>query len=314
MKLAQLVQPRAFRYVEAVSRLGSIRRAAESLNIASSAVNRMILELERALGAKLFERLPRGVRLTSAGEYLLLHIRRSITDFDAARGQIDGLKGVQRGHVAIAAVEAAIEPFLARVVAGFHLNHRRVSYRVWIDGSVEVANAVSQEQVDLGLTLNAAASSRLLTLCTAPYFLHAFVSRGHPLAKHSALRLTDCIGHPVAMGDETLGGRQRLERAFDQSLLDFRPFLASNSIALMMQSGRHTDAICFQALPTPRRRVVGKMVAVPLADRDIAQVELALIANRRRALSTAAATFAAELARAIRETSSHQNRTSQAAP
>jgi DNA-binding transcriptional LysR family regulator len=302
MSLTQLVQPRAFRYVEAVARLGSIRRAAEQLNIASSAVNRMVLELERALDAKLFERLPRGVRLTSAGEYLLLHIRRSTVDFDSARGQIDGLKGVQRGHVTIAAVEAAIEPCLSRALAAFHLAHRRVSYRVRIEGSVEVAGAVAQEQADLGLTLNAPASARLVTLSTAPYFLHAFVSRGHPLAKRQTLRLPDCIGYPVAMGDETLGGRQRLERAFEQTQLDFRPFLAANSLALMMQTGRHSDAICFQALPTSRRRQVGKLVAIPLADRQIAQVELALIANRRRALSTAAASFAAELSRAIRET------------
>lgn len=141
MAVSQLVRPRAFRYVEEVARCGSIRRAAESLNIASSAVNRMILELERALDAQLFERMPRGVRLTSAGEFLLLHIRRSNFEFETVREQIDGLKGVQRGHVTIAAVEATIEPFLARVLAQFHLNHRLIAYQVRIAGSLKVANA-----------------------------------------------------------------------------------------------------------------------------------------------------------------------------
>jgi DNA-binding transcriptional LysR family regulator len=301
MAISQLVQPRAFRYVEAVARLGSIRRAAEALNIASSAVNRMILELERALDAQLFERLPRGVRLTSAGEFLLLHIRRSHGDFESVREQIDGLKGVQRGHVTIAAVEAAIEPFLARTLAAFHLNHRRISYRVRIAGSIDVANAVVQEQADLGLTLNASASARLLTLATAPYFLHAFVASSHPLARRRSLRLSDCAGFPIAMGDETLGGRQRLERVFDQTSLDFRPFLAANSVALMAETGKYSDAICFQALPRPLRSLCGKLVAIPLADRDIGELELALIANKRRALSAAVATLGTELSRAIRE-------------
>jgi DNA-binding transcriptional LysR family regulator len=186
MAVSQLAQPRAFRYVETVAQRGSIRRAAESLNVASSAVNRMILELERGLGAQLFERLPRGVRLTSAGEFLLLHIRRSNSDFETVREQIDGLKGVQRGHVSIAAVEAAVEPFLARALAQFHLSHRRVAFRVRIAGSVEVANAVMQEQADLGLTLNAPSSARLLSLAAATYCLHAFVGRDHPLARHRA--------------------------------------------------------------------------------------------------------------------------------
>lgn len=303
MSLSRLVQPRAFLYIDAIARVGSIRRAAEELNVASSAVNRMVLDLERELGAKLFERLPRGVRLTSAGEYLLLHVRHSAADFDVARAQIDGLRGVQRGHVRIAAIEAVIGPFLAATLAAFHLSHRLVSYHVRIAGSVEVANAVALEQADLGLTLNAPASPRLTRLGRTPYFLHAFVHKSHPLASRRSLKLSDCIGYPVAMGDEFLGGRQRLERAFDETSLDFRPFLAANSIALMMETARYSDAICFQALPRRRRRMLGKLIAIPLADQHVGQVELALVANRRRILPTAAAALGAELARTMRESS-----------
>jgi len=300
MPLSRLVQPRAFFYIDAVARFGSIRRAAEELSVASSAVNRMVLDLERELGAKLFERVPRGVRLTSAGEYLLLHIRRCVADFETARAQIDGIKGVHRGHVRIAAIEAVVEPFLAGTLAAFHLDHRLVSYQVRIAGSVEVANAVTLEEADLGLTLNAPYSSRLMQIGRVPYFLHAFVGRTHPLAGRRSLKLSDCIGFPVAMGDETLGGRQRLERAFDQTSLDFRPFLASNSIALMIEIGKHSDAICFQALSRRGRRVLGKLIAIPLADQRVAQIELALVANKRRTLPTAAAAIAAELVRTMR--------------
>jgi hypothetical protein len=238
--------------------------------------------------------------------YLLLHVRRSAADFETARAQIDGIRGVQRSHVRIAAIEAVIEaviePFLDGVLAAFHHNHRLVSYEVQITGSVEVANAVTLARADLGLTLNAPPSSRLVQLGTMPYFLHAFVDKAHPLASRLALQLSDCIGFPVAVGDETLGGRQRLERAFEQTLLDFRPFLASNSIALMMEIGTYSDAICFQALPRRERREVGKLVSVPLADRRVGQVQLALVASKRRALLTAA--VAAEFARAMRVDSS----------
>src|SRR5260370_1159461 len=55
------------RYFDQVARLGSIRRAAESLNVASSAVNRQIIKLEEETGTALFERLRTGVRLTAAG-------------------------------------------------------------------------------------------------------------------------------------------------------------------------------------------------------------------------------------------------------
>ena len=53
--------PRAYIYLDAVARAGSIRKAAEKLHVASTALNRMILELEEQAGTPLFERLPRGV-------------------------------------------------------------------------------------------------------------------------------------------------------------------------------------------------------------------------------------------------------------
>ncbi len=55
-------------YVDEVARAGSIRKAAERLNVTASAVNRRIADLEEELGAPLFDRRPRGVQLTAAGE------------------------------------------------------------------------------------------------------------------------------------------------------------------------------------------------------------------------------------------------------
>jgi DNA-binding transcriptional LysR family regulator len=65
------------RYLDQVARVGSIRRAAEKLNVASSAVNRQILKLEAEIGVPIFERRGNGVRLTPAGEQLMRHTRNS---------------------------------------------------------------------------------------------------------------------------------------------------------------------------------------------------------------------------------------------
>ncbi|MFT4784232.1 MAG: DNA-binding transcriptional LysR family regulator [Paracoccaceae bacterium] len=50
-------------YIEIIARAGSIRKAAETLSITSTALNRRVLALEEELGEPVFERLPRGVRL-----------------------------------------------------------------------------------------------------------------------------------------------------------------------------------------------------------------------------------------------------------
>ena len=65
---------RLLSYINEVARTGSIRRAAEQLNLTPSALNRRIQDVEAELGTAIFERLPRGVRLNAAGE-LLIHDR-----------------------------------------------------------------------------------------------------------------------------------------------------------------------------------------------------------------------------------------------
>src|SRR4051812_35299240 len=81
----RLRPPRVLAYVDAVARCGSIRKAAEALNVASSALNRQILDLEADLGSPLFERLPRGVRVTSAGGGCLVYSPPGVSGVEGVR-------------------------------------------------------------------------------------------------------------------------------------------------------------------------------------------------------------------------------------
>src|SRR5205814_8065913 len=95
----RLEPPSIFSYLDAVAHHGSIRKAAAALRIASSALNRRVLDLEADLGSPLFERLPRGVRATAAGELFLAYVRRSLKELRLVEAQIDGLRGLARGRV-----------------------------------------------------------------------------------------------------------------------------------------------------------------------------------------------------------------------
>jgi Bacterial regulatory helix-turn-helix protein, lysR family len=90
----RLRPPRLLTYVDAVARHGSIRKAADALSVASSALNRQILDLETDLGTALFERLPRGVRLTAAGEVFLAYARQAISELKAVESQVEQLRGL----------------------------------------------------------------------------------------------------------------------------------------------------------------------------------------------------------------------------
>src|SRR5712692_1811533 len=71
---------RFLHYVDEVARVGSVRQAAERLHVAASAVNRRVQDIEDELGTPIFERLPRGMRLTAAGELFVRYIRSRAAD------------------------------------------------------------------------------------------------------------------------------------------------------------------------------------------------------------------------------------------
>ena len=96
-----MLHSRKLLYVDEIARCGSIRKAAARLNVASSAVNRQILALEEEIGAPIFERLPRGLRLTAAGELCIEHIREVLKNYERLEGRIRGLKMPQAGKVSM---------------------------------------------------------------------------------------------------------------------------------------------------------------------------------------------------------------------
>jgi DNA-binding transcriptional LysR family regulator len=96
-----VLHSKLLRYLDEVARSGSIRAAAQRLNVASSAVNKQILMIEEQLGVKLFERLPRGLRLTAAGELMVAHIRQTMNNYRNVEADIRDLQGLRSGEVTL---------------------------------------------------------------------------------------------------------------------------------------------------------------------------------------------------------------------
>src|SRR5580700_2980862 len=149
----RLRPPRLLTYVDAVARHGSIRRAAEALNVAPSALNRQILDLEIDLGSALFERLPRGMRPTAAGEIFLGYTRQAISELKTVASQVEELRGLVRGQVSVAAVESVVGDLLPAAIAQFQTTHPNVRFNVHIGVPDALASALIADQVDLLLTL-----------------------------------------------------------------------------------------------------------------------------------------------------------------
>jgi DNA-binding transcriptional LysR family regulator len=286
-----LTPPRIFAYTDAVARHGSIRKAAAALHIASSALNRRILDLEEELGAPLFERLARGVRPTAAGEIYLAYVRRSIRELENVGAQIDGLRRLLRGRVSLAVAESVTGHMLPTAIARFQAQHPNVTFHVWMDGPKGLSDALATDAADLILTHDLLERPQVSVIASAHQPLCALVAPDHPLAGRASLRLRDCVAYPIAMPDATLAVRTLIDRALVRASFKLEPALVSNSVELTKTFARQNQAVCFQIRIANERDPFG-MHAIPLTDPGFAHATLALAARRGRVLPVGAAAFA----------------------
>jgi DNA-binding transcriptional LysR family regulator len=286
--------PRIFRYVDAVARFGSIRKAAEALHVVSSALNRRILDLEEELGSPLFERLPRGVRPTAAGDLYLAYVRRCMRELERVSEQVEGLRGLLRGRVRIAVAESVTGHMLPTAVARFQSEHPNVCFHVWVDGPSKLADALLTDTADLILTHEPYDHPELSVIAAVTQPFCALVSPDHPLAERTSLRLRDCADYPIALPDETLASRKMIDRALLHASFQFEPALVSNSVELTKTFARANRAVCFQFRIGGTSDSSG-LLEIPLTDPGFASARLNLAVRRGRVLPVAAAAFAQQL-------------------
>jgi DNA-binding transcriptional LysR family regulator len=293
---------RILSYVDEVARAGSIRKAADRLNVTASAVNRRIADLEIELGAPLFDRRPRGVRLTAAGEVFVHYLRGHNGEVERMKSQIEDLKGLRRGTVRIACSQALALDFLPRQIAAFRGNHPLVSFEVKVVDHESAMAALAAYEVDLVVVFRPPFLANFQPLMTLEQQLVAVMAKDHPLAARKKLRLTDCAGYPVALPERSIGGRQLLEEISARTGLTFKIAAESNSFEMLRGLVIHAGLISFQiqigTLPPGNKLGV---VAREIDDRDVPRANLVVGRLRGRNLPIATAVFAERLSRELEE-------------
>lgn len=200
MTLAQLAS-----FVE-IARCLSFRRAAERLHLAQPSVSAHVRELERELGARLFERLGRRVRLTEAGAALLQHAERILLDVREAREAVDALAGVARGSLALGTTASLVGTILPPVVRRLQLDAPEVSVSLSVTTSEQVIADVRRGDLDLGIAYltHPEPTIQALPLLDDDFILVA--ATGHPLSHESSVPVAALDGMAlIGLAPETAG-------------------------------------------------------------------------------------------------------------
>ena len=283
---------------QAVAEEGSVSRGAERLCVSQPAVSKQVRELEGALGLPLFDRLPRGVRLTEAGEVLVGYARRLFAVEAEAERAISELKGLSQGSLRVGASLTIGVYLMPEILGAYRRRHPNIELQLEIANTQVIQQKLRENALDAALTEGHMETDDAAVL-DAEVFRHdalvAVVPPAHRLLSAKAVTLAEFCAEPFLMREAGSGTRQVVERALVAQGITVRPVMSLGSteaIKRAVTAGLGVAIISRLALDT-------ELTAGQLAELDIdgfsIQRPLHIVRLRGKSESRAARAFFALL-------------------
>ena len=281
---------RQLRYLVALAEELSFTRAAASEHIAQPALSQQIRRLEEEVGVGLVERTTRRVALTEAGELLVVRARRILAELEAARSEMEGLRGVDVGHVTIGANHTMGPIDLSLALAEFHALHPNVALTVREQASEESAELLRVDELDLAfLSVTERVEAHELGLHQLiSEELMVLLPRDHALAGREELRMVDLASEQFISFRQGARLRELLFAAGRDAQFEPRVTLESNEpqrIRTLVSRGLGVAIVPRSDAMAPGADVAVARLTAPSLRRDIT---LAWRAGRRHSPATAA--------------------------
>ncbi|CAO3425434.1 LysR family transcriptional regulator [Azospirillum endophyticum] len=251
----------ALRYFLEVVRTGSIADASTRLHVASSAISRQIAHLEADLGVDLFERRPRGMVPSYAGDLLARHAQRMFLEEEAIVTELKGLRGLASGRVRVAATEGFGMSLIPTAIHSFRDRHPGIRIELHVDAPATVTRMVREGEVDIGATLSFAPEPGVRALGEGRAPVVAVMAKDHPLAGRAVLSLTELAREPMALPGKDTTVRQLFDIACGQAGVVIEPVLVSNYIAGLWAFAAEGGGITIASPFTVHSSTVGHPVA-----------------------------------------------------
>ena len=223
------------KYFVGVARVGSIRRAAEQLHVAASAISRQIQMLEEEFGVQFFERHrgQKSLKLTPAGDLVLQYASLIENELDQVRADIRSIDSLQRGTVRLGVSESFTREFLPSFLRRFHDQYPGITFQIFVAGGAKLIEQLALDQLDLVLGYRTPDTFDITIVAQAHVVPCLLVSINHPFASRRFVDIADCNELEIALPDESLTIRESYVRMFAKARIKPKVVLTTNSYELM---------------------------------------------------------------------------------
>lgn len=282
----------SFNYVKVIVEAGSIRGAAESLTISPSALNRHIQTLEADVGFQIFERLTKGVRLSTEGELFYQFALRQIAGFEQLESQISDIKGLRTGIVRLGVSADLGLKFIHSQIADYQNDHPEVSFEIKIISQDNLETALNGNQLDVALFYQPILGRNLQVLHAIETQVHAALPNGAPIKDKEGLKLYELIDQSTLLPPRDTQLRINIDAACEKLGIALRTKMeCSDPLPHLSATNKSRVAFC---LPFPDDREdfrVRGYKLVPLASKELGTGYISLVSGTQHLMPIAPQKF-----------------------
>lgn len=187
------------RYFCAVACHGTFTRAAQAERVAQPSLSQQILKLEDELGAKLFDRMATGIRLTAYGRAFLPHATQLLRDLGNAKTEILEMTGKEKGELTVGVIPTIGPYLLPPVLTGFSREHASIIIKVVEDVTPALLDRLHDGAIDMALVALPVFGHwiRSVELFWEPMFV--VLPTSHRYARQESIRLIELKDEPFLL-------------------------------------------------------------------------------------------------------------------
>jgi DNA-binding transcriptional LysR family regulator len=285
-----MLDDRRVRYLYEAVLTGSVRAAADKLDLNPSVVSRQIAQLELELAVTLIERHGRGVKATDAGQVLVDYYRQRASDQDDVLAKLQNIRGLSEGHVELVLGEGFVSDLMGQPLQDFWRRYPGLTVTMNLAGTNDVLRLVAEDIAHIGLVYNPPETPGIRSRAAVRQPMCAIVAPGHALAQAGRLpTLAQLAAYPVALMHGAYGTRQIVQLAEQMDKVRLNIKLATNSISVIKHFIRADLGVSLlPAFAVSQEIAANELVAVPIEQPLLAKVDAHIVTRLGRQLSPAA--------------------------
>lgn len=269
---------RTFYYV---ARLGSASGAAQALCLSQPTVTYAVKRLEKGLGYPLFERVPRGMKLTPEGEVLFRHVSAAFGELQTGEQEARELTQGTGGRLFIGATETAIYTYLLPKIAAFRKAYPGVRVHITGSSTADTVSMLRNGKADMALAVTPVEDTAGISVRRLSAFRDIFVAgNGFEKFRGRTISVKELCQNPIAAVEKGTSARRHLDGWFAGQGILFDPEYSVRTSTTILPFVENDLAIgILPAFFAQEKISLGKVFEVS-TDRQIPPREMVLLTQQ----------------------------------